>query len=187
MTLLIPSWRRLRTLLGGLFLFVFVLSLLRPISAAAAGKGKYLVYIGTYTDHGSKGIYAYRFDATTGQSTALGLAAESAQPSFLAADAGGHFLYAINETETYAGQPTGAVSAFAIDSASGKLSLLNQVFPHSQRWPPWRSLGLRAEPRRGHGHGTARAGSRPCVCLIVGQSFRPGRRPRARSGIRLSF
>ena len=40
---------------------------------------------------------------------------------------GGHFLYAVNETETYEGQPTGAVSAFAIDSASGKLSLLNQV------------------------------------------------------------
>jgi hypothetical protein len=127
MALMTPSWRRLRPLLGGLFLFVFVLSVLRPISAAAAGKGKYLVYIGTYTDHGSKGIYAYHFDAGTGQSTALGLAAESAQPSFVTVDAGGHFLYAVNETESYAGHPTGAVSAFAIDSASGKLSLLNQV------------------------------------------------------------
>jgi 6-phosphogluconolactonase len=86
-----------------------------------------MVYIGTYTDHGSKGIYAYRFDAKTGQSTALGLAAESVQPSFLTVDAGGHFLYAVNEIESYEGQPTGAVSAFAIDSASGKLSLLNQV------------------------------------------------------------
>ena len=28
-------------------------------------------------DHGCKGIYAYRFDAKTGQSTALGVAAES--------------------------------------------------------------------------------------------------------------
>ena len=64
-------------------------------------QGKYLVYIGTYTDHGSKGIYAYRFDARTGQSTALGLAAESAQPSFLTVDAGGHFLYAVNEIERY--------------------------------------------------------------------------------------
>ena len=83
--------------------------------------------IGTYTDHGSKGIYAYRFDAKTGQLTTLGLAAESAQPSFLAVDAGGRFLYAVNEIESYEGQATGAVSAFAIDAASGKLSLLNQV------------------------------------------------------------
>ena len=123
----IHSPRCLRSLPGALFLVVFVLSVLRPTSAEAATRGKYLVYIGTYTDHGSKGIYAYRFDAKTGQSTALGLAAESAQPSFLAVDAGGRFLYAVNEIESYEGQATGAVSAFAIDAASGKLSLLNQV------------------------------------------------------------
>jgi 6-phosphogluconolactonase len=121
------SLRRIRFLLGALFLVALVLSVLPPISAHGATKGKFLVYVGTYTEHGSKGIYAYRFDARTGQSTALGLAAESAQPSFLTVDASGHFLYAVNETESYDGQPTGAVSAFAIDSAGGKLSLLNQV------------------------------------------------------------
>ncbi len=110
-----------------MFLVVVVLCGLRPSSADAASQGKFLVYVGTYTDHGSKGIYAYRFDAKTGQSTPLGLAAESTQPSFLTVDASGHFLYAVNEIESYEGQPTGAVSAFAIDSASGKLSLLNQV------------------------------------------------------------
>jgi 6-phosphogluconolactonase len=113
--------------LSALFLVASVLTMLRPTSVDAAAKGKYLVYIGTYTEHGSKGIYAYRFDAGTGGSTPLGLAAESVQPSFLTVDASGHFLYAVNETETYEGQPTGAVSAFAIDSATGKLSLLNQV------------------------------------------------------------
>lgn len=110
-----------------LFLVVLVLSVLLPIPAGAANKGKYLVYVGTYTDHGSQGIYAYRFDARTGQSTALGLAAESVQPSFLTTDASGRFVYAVNETENYDGQPTGAVSAFAINAATGKLSLLNQV------------------------------------------------------------
>jgi 6-phosphogluconolactonase len=108
-------------------LAILVLFILRPISADTATRGKYLVYIGTYTEHGSKGIYAYRFDAQTGQATALGLAAESVQPSFLTTDASGHFLYAVNEIESYEGQATGAVSAFAIDAASGKLSLLNQV------------------------------------------------------------
>lgn len=43
---------------------------------------KYFVYIGTYTQKTSKGIYAYRFDAATGKLTPLGLAAESAEPSF---------------------------------------------------------------------------------------------------------
>ena len=127
MVLTIQSLGRPRYFLGASVLVVTVFCLLRPVSADAATKDKYLVYIGTYTDHGSKGIYAYRFDAKTGQSTALGLAAESVQPSFLTVDAGGHFLYAVNETGDYQGQPTGAVSAFAIDSVSGKLSLLKQV------------------------------------------------------------
>jgi 6-phosphogluconolactonase len=59
--------------------------------------------------------------------TSLGLAAETGEPSFLAVDSSGRFLYSVNETETFNGQPTGAVSAFAIQPNSGKLSLLNQV------------------------------------------------------------
>ena len=95
--------------------------------AAGPGQQKYLVYVGTYTDHGSKGIYAYRFDSSSGKMTSLGLAVETAEPSFLAVDSSGRFLYAVNETETFNGQPTGAVSAFAIQPDTGKLSLLNQV------------------------------------------------------------
>jgi 6-phosphogluconolactonase len=90
-------------------------------------KDKDLVYVGTYTGHGSKGIYGYRFDAATGQLTSLGLAAESEQPAFLAADPSRKFLYASNEMDQYKDQATGAVSAFAIDQATGKLSLLNEV------------------------------------------------------------
>src|ERR1700691_1191081 len=108
---------------------VFLISLGLAVLAPAAGSAsqKYLVYVGTYTDHGSKGIYAYRFDSSTGKLTSLGLAAESAEPSFLAADSGGRFLYAVNETESYSGEPTGSVSAFAIQPETGKLSLLNQI------------------------------------------------------------
>ncbi len=95
--------------------------------AAGPAQEKYLVYVGTYTDHGSKGIYAYGFDSATGKMTSLGLAAETAQPSFLAVDSSGRFLYAVNETDSYNGKPTGAVSAFAIQPETGKLSLLNQV------------------------------------------------------------
>jgi 6-phosphogluconolactonase len=110
-------------------LLLIALALCAPASAPAAGaaQSKYLVYIGTYTDHGSKGIYAYRFDSSTGKLTSLGLAAEAAQPSFLAVDSRGRFLYAANEILTYNGQPTGAVSAFAIKPQTGKLSFLNQV------------------------------------------------------------
>src|ERR1700733_5654379 len=107
---------------------VFLIALTSPaLAPAGSTPQKYLVYVGTYTDHGSKGIYAYRFDSSTGKLTSLGLAAESAEPSFLAADSSGRFLYAVNETESYGGQPTGAVGAFAIQTDTGKLPLLNQV------------------------------------------------------------
>jgi 6-phosphogluconolactonase len=96
-------------------------------NALEAARQKYIFYVGTYTDHGSKGIYAYRFDSATGKSSSLGLAAESAEPSFLAIAPSGRSLYAVNEISQFNGQPTGAVSAFAIQSKTGKLSLLNQV------------------------------------------------------------
>ena len=108
-------------------LLLAAISLSGVAHAAEPGQQKYLVYVGTYTDHGSKGIYAYRFDSSTGKMTSLGLAAEATEPSFLAVDSSGRFLYAVNEIETYNGQPTGAVSAFAIQPDTGKLSLLNQV------------------------------------------------------------
>ncbi len=96
---------------------------------AACGKAKtFLVYIGTYTeDTKSKGIYAYRLDAASGEVTSLGLEAETINPSFLAADRGGRFLYAVNEISEYKGQKAGSVSAFGMDSKTGKLTFLNTV------------------------------------------------------------
>jgi 6-phosphogluconolactonase len=92
-----------------------------------ASPTNYLLYVGTYTEKESKGIYAYRFDTASAKLTPLGLAAETTNPSFLEIDPTRHFLYAVNETPNYKGASSGAVSAFSIDSNSGKLSLLNEV------------------------------------------------------------
>jgi 6-phosphogluconolactonase len=120
-----------------------LLLLLLPFAGQAhktAPRSSYLMYVGTYTGSHSKGIYAYRFDAATGQATPLGLVAETANPSFLAIDPTQRFLYAANEISDYrslaegdqkiGGNKTGAISAFAIDRKSGKLTLLNQVTSH---------------------------------------------------------
>ncbi|MBI4325746.1 MAG: lactonase family protein [Chloroflexi bacterium] len=87
--------------------------------------GQCLVYVGTYTGAKSKGIYAYRLDAK-GVLTPLGLAAETMHPTFLAIHPNNRFLYAANETGDFKGTKAGAVSAFSIDSKTGKLTLLNQ-------------------------------------------------------------
>ncbi len=95
--------------------------------AADSARQKCLFYVGTYTDHGSKGIYAYRFDSATGESSSLGLAAETAAPSFLAIASSGKYLYAVNEISKFNGKSSGAVSAFAIQPTTARLTLLNQV------------------------------------------------------------
>jgi len=97
------------------------------LRSADAADHKYIAYVGTYTREDSKGIYAYRFDADSGETTPIGLVAETENPSFLTLDHDGHFLYAVNETEKYQGEASGAVSAFSVDSASGKLHFLDQV------------------------------------------------------------
>jgi len=89
---------------------------------------RYRVYVGTYTVRDSKGLYVYSFDS--GRLTPSGrpvLAAETVNPSFLAVDPTQRYLYAVNETDDYQGQKTGAVSAFRIDRKTGALTLLNQV------------------------------------------------------------
>ena len=103
------------------------LTLAAFISAHAAAATKDRVYVGTYTDHGSQGIYICEFDSSSGNLTSPELAAATANPSFLAVAPSRRFLYAINETDHFNGQPTGGVSAFSIDAATGKLLLLNQV------------------------------------------------------------
>ena len=89
----------------------------------AAANHKYLVFVGTYTTKTeSKGIYAYEFDSDTGKLTPKGVAAETPDPSWVAVHPSGKFLDAANE----AGKSS-AVSSFAIDAKSGKLTLLNQL------------------------------------------------------------
>jgi 6-phosphogluconolactonase len=127
------SYLPLRTSIGAnMALCVFpsilaVLAMAAVTSGHAAGRAKYLVYIGTYTNHGSQGIYTSEFDPSNGHLSAPKLAAETAQPSFLAVDPNRRFLYAINELDQFNGQPTGGVSAFSIEPTTGKLDLLNQV------------------------------------------------------------
>lgn len=96
-------------------------------ATVAAQTGGMLVYVGTYTNNEkSKGIYVSRLDLATGRLSEPELAAETTSPSFLAVAPNARHLYAANEVRTFEGQETGAVSAFAIDRASGRLTPLNQ-------------------------------------------------------------
>jgi len=110
-------------------LLALVLLTLFATAVSAEQHGKYLFYVGTYTEEGgkSKGIYAFRYDAATSEITPLGLAAETTNPSWVALHPNGRFLYAVNEVGNYKGPNSGGVSAFSIDHATGKLTFLNEV------------------------------------------------------------
>jgi 6-phosphogluconolactonase len=105
-----------------------ILLVLRVSAQKSTANKPYLVYVGTYTHKSdSKGIYVYTFDPGTGKLSALGVAAESEDPSFLAVHPSGKYLYAVNETDHFGAQKSGAVSAFSIDTRIGKLTLINQA------------------------------------------------------------
>jgi 6-phosphogluconolactonase len=94
---------------------------------AAVGR---LLYVGTYTNTpaGSRGIYAWRFDAETATVTSLGLAAETDSPSWVVVHPNKRYLYAANELPPAdAGGPTGAVTAFSIDAPTGRLTQIGRV------------------------------------------------------------
>ena len=108
-------------------LAVLILSLLAYAGAAAADGDRLWVYLGTYTRSGvSKGIYLSQLDLKTGQLTAPALVAETTNPSFLAVHPSRPRLYAVGEMASMGAKKTGAVSAFAIEPKTGKLTLLNQ-------------------------------------------------------------
>jgi 6-phosphogluconolactonase len=107
-------------------LWCFLLASLVTVAANSA-QHKFLLFVGTYTDKESKGIYAYSFDSASSELTPLGVAAETINPSFLAIDPSRRFLYAVNEVQNYKGVSSGSVSAFSIDRSTGKLQLLNRI------------------------------------------------------------
>lgn len=99
----------------------------------AAVRGDSFVYVGTYTDTPArgKGIYLFRYEAKTGQLTPLGVAAELANPSFLATDPQNRFLYAVTERgsdpNVRGATSDQTVTSYAIDTKTGALTLLNKV------------------------------------------------------------
>jgi 6-phosphogluconolactonase len=96
------------------------------VAAPAAKPGPVTVYVGTYTDGTSRGIYRLTFDPAAGTMTKPVLAVETKNPSFLALHPSGRFLYAAGEVSSFEGARTGVVSAFAVDPKTGDLALLNQ-------------------------------------------------------------
>jgi len=100
-----------------------------------------LVFVGTYSEPilfgtgqvlqgKGAGIHVFRFDPVTGVLAAAAVVQGVRNPSYIAFDPARRFLYCVNEFKQYEGKPSGAVSAFRIDRASGTLAHLNSKASH---------------------------------------------------------
>ena len=98
----------------------------KPSSSKRLKMEKMLVYIGTYTTKGAKGIYLCELDRKTGDLTLKGPVATTPNPTFLALSPNHKYLYAANEIDNFQGAKAGAVSAWAIQPKTGALTLINE-------------------------------------------------------------
>lgn len=103
------------------------LSASRSMAAKGSRMSKFWVFVGTNTVRGSEGIYRFSFDTETGQAGPVELAATTENPTWISPDPSFRFLYGVNAIGNYQGGTTGAVSGFALDRGSGKLSFINQA------------------------------------------------------------
>jgi 6-phosphogluconolactonase len=85
------------------------------------------LYIGTYTRETSKGIYALKLDAATGELSEPALAAPSKNPSYITLSPDRKFLYAVSEADAMA-------VAFAVGPA-GELSVIQPPQPAEGKAP----------------------------------------------------
>ncbi|MGN6530679.1 MAG: lactonase family protein [Ginsengibacter sp.] len=83
---------------------------------------KYYLFVGTYTNTDSKGIYIYDFDSQTGQATWVSNTDSVTNPSYLTISKNQKYVYAVNETN---GLNPGRVTAYSFDKKNGTLHFLN--------------------------------------------------------------
>jgi len=136
-----PRHSRGRTSRRGFLQAAVVASALVPTlarggqSSSPSRPHRILAWVGTYSSpqgpegwHGrGHGIYVFEMNPTSGALTQLEIIPNDANPACLAlAPSGGH-LYSANEIANYGGASSGSVSAYAVDRATGHLTLLNTV------------------------------------------------------------
>ena len=123
-------------------LVIVALSAISLLTTDAAEKEPPLIaYVGTYTSPlknmlktqvdlppgNGRGIHLFHVNRATGEMTPFGIHEMGTSPSALAFNEDKTILYSANETERIGETEAGSVSAFTINPADGKLTLINSV------------------------------------------------------------
>lgn len=88
-----------------------------------SASSEYYLFVGTYTDGDSEGIYLYKFNADDGSVNSVGVTGGVENPSYLTISPDHSNLYAVNEL---ADSAEASVSTFAFDKETEELTFLNK-------------------------------------------------------------
>lgn len=138
------SLDRFRRFFGAISLVLAGTTSLSPgsiFSRAVADEAPLIAYVGTFSSPlrdvlptqvdlppgNGQGIHIFRVNRDDGSMTPIDVFELGTSPSCLALNAAGDRLYSANETDQDGEDRQGTVSAFAVDRATGELTLLNTV------------------------------------------------------------
>jgi len=91
---------------------------------------KELIYVGTFSENGSEGIYVFDFDRKANRYNLLQTIVSKESPSFIAVSPDGKFLVSVNREGLENREQWGSVSLFEIDQSSGRLTHLQDQFSY---------------------------------------------------------
>ncbi|HZL08813.1 MAG TPA: lactonase family protein [Prolixibacteraceae bacterium] len=109
------------------FFLLFLLGIL--LSGMPAVAKKHILYVGTYTQGMTNGIFVYKFNDQSGKLVDLEIPVVINNPSFLTISPNKKFLYAVGELDNLDSNQSGGLSAFGIEK-KGNLTLINHVLTH---------------------------------------------------------
>lgn len=111
---------------------LLVLCLISPFLYAESlyaqqSSGKEIIYIGTFSNRGSKGIYVYEFDRSSQKFKELQTVTEGKSPNFLVLHPNNRVLYSIYSEGTLSNnEGKGSVMSYRVDPVTGLLTKLNE-------------------------------------------------------------
>ncbi len=88
---------------------------------------KEILYVGTSSERGSKGIYVFEFDRQNKDFTEIQTLTHKESPTFLELHPNGQFLYAVYREGLEENDKKGTVTAFRINQHTGELQLINEL------------------------------------------------------------
>ena len=111
-------------LLKPLGIVILLIAIMTGCQLSQKSNSQYYLYVGTYTRDSSQGIYEYKFDASDGSLSQVGVTKGVTDPSYLTISPNHNYLYAVNEYR-YSDHSGGELSAFTINKKDGSLTHLN--------------------------------------------------------------